>query len=118
MELDVLGTKYNVEYMGFTEDTAFEKKGISGYHSPYDSRIVICRMRSHPEFSGESETVIDHVEKACLRHEIVHAFLHESGLAYSAMRSEEAWPVNEEMVDWVALQAPKIFDAFKAAGCL
>ena len=36
-------------------------------------------------------------------HEIVHAFLHESGLS-----SNSEWAMNEEIADWIALQLPKI----------
>ena len=42
-------------------------------------------------------------EKKNLRHEIVHAFLFESGLAENS-----EWAYNEEMVDWIAKQGPKI----------
>lgn len=118
MELDILGTTYKVNCKSFTEDPLFKENGICGYHSPYDARIVICSMKTHPEYSQENEESIKNVERACLRHEIIHAFLHESGLAYSAMCSEESWAMNEEMVDWIALQAPKIFKTFKAADCL
>lgn len=41
-----------------------------------------------------------------LRHEIVHAFLEESGLG------GECDFVNEELVDWIAIQAPKMFRTF------
>ena len=44
---------------------------------------------------------------------MIHAFLHESGLAVNS-----DWAQNEEMVDWFALQAPKLFKAFKEAGAL
>ena len=48
-----------------------------------------------------------------LRHEIVHAFLYESGLDVSS-----EWARNEEIVDWIALQTPKLQKAFEEAGCL
>lgn len=47
-----------------------------------------------------------------MRHEVIHAFLFESGLAENSNISD-AWAVNEEMVDWLAIQAPKIFKAFQ-----
>ena len=47
------------------------------------------------------------------RHEIIHAFLFESGLAENSY-----WAQNEEMVDFFAIQAPKLFKAFKAADAL
>ena len=46
------------------------------------------------------------------RHEIIHAFLYESGLASSC-----DWAC-EEMVDWLAIQAPKLFKEFKTLDIL
>lgn len=43
-----------------------------------------------------------------VRHELIHAFLLESGLDANALTYDEAWPLNEEMVDWMALQLPKL----------
>src|SRR5574344_71253 len=47
-----------------------------------------------------------------LRHEIIHAFLYESGLEESSC-STDAWATNEEMVDWFAHQFPKICEVYK-----
>lgn len=47
------------------------------------------------------------------RHEIIHAFLFESGLAENSN-----WAQNEEMVDFFAIQFPKLLEAFKAADAL
>lgn len=55
-------------------------------------------------------------QKKVLRHEIVHAFLYESGLWHSSLESK-CWAKNEEMVDWIAIQEPKLNKAFKEAGC-
>lgn len=55
-------------------------------------------------------------QKQVLRHEIVHAFLYESGL-WSSSLSNNCWAKNEEMVDWIAIQEPKLHMAFKEAGC-
>lgn len=52
-----------------------------------------------------------------MRHEVIHAFLFESGLAENSNTSD-AWAVNEEMVDWLAIQAPKIFSTFKKMNIL
>ncbi|MFD1464645.1 hypothetical protein ACFQ4L_00875 [Lapidilactobacillus mulanensis] len=42
------------------------------------------------------------------RHELIHAFLCESGLAENS-----DWAQNEEVVDWIARQFPKLFETFK-----
>ena len=51
-----------------------------------------------------------------LRHEILHAFLHESGLWGCSLEST-SWAMNEEMVDWVAIQFPKILKVYRQLGC-
>ena len=56
--------------------------------------------------------------KKTLRHEIIHAFLNESGLSDSSNQFDGEWAKNEEMVDWFAIQAPKIFSAFKKMNIL
>lgn len=43
---------------------------------------------------------------------IIHAFLHESGLDVCS------WAHNEEMVDWLAIQFPKLYEAFLQADCI
>lgn len=60
---------------------------------------------------------MEHCKKQVLRHEIVHAFLYESGLDGSTWKTH-GWAVNEEMVDWIAIQFPKILKAFQECNCL
>ena len=56
-------------------------------------------------------------EKKILRHEIIHAFLFESGLAENSATSE-SWATNEEMVDFFAIQFPKILSIYEELQCL
>ena len=44
---------------------------------------------------------------AVLVHELVHAFLYESGLSINSL-SPSGWASNEEMTDWMAIQGPKL----------
>lgn len=52
-----------------------------------------------------------------MRHEIVHAYLYESGLAENSL-SVANWATNEEMVDWIARQFPKIKRTMETLNCL
>lgn len=52
---------------------------------------------------------MDIYEKRTIRHEIVHAILFESGLDHNA-----DWPRNEEIIDWIAIQFPKLLEIFKS----
>ena len=56
--------------------------------------------------------------KQTLRHEIIHAFLHESGLSDSTMQSPRGWAKNEEMIDWIAFQGPKIYEVWEEVGAI
>ena len=47
-----------------------------------------------------------------LRHEIIHAFMYESGLWCNSY-GVSSWAENEEMTDWFAIQSPKIFKVYK-----
>ena len=75
-------------------------------------------MNNDDDWKSESESHIRSRMKKILRHEIVHAFLHQSGLSENAGVYKSAWPGNEEMVDWFAIQGTKIYKAWKEAGAL
>ena len=53
------------------------------------------------------------VKRNIIRHELIHAFLYESGLDVNSK-----WGTDETLVDWIALQFPKMEKAFKEADCL
>ena len=80
--------------------------------NPAAREIVIENLKctdDPTDFNLEEQSVD---QKRVLRHEILHAFLFESGLADSS-NSADAWAVNEEMVDWFARQSPKIYKVYK-----
>lgn len=56
---------------------------------------------------------LESYKKKVLRHEITHAFLYESGLAECS-----DWATNEEIVDWIARQGLKLYEAWKQAECV
>lgn len=66
--------------------------------------ILIAEMNSDPN----SWKKLDIYKKRTIRHEIVHAILFESGLDHNT-----EWARNEEVVDWIAIQFPKLLDIFK-----
>lgn len=55
--------------------------------------------------------------KKVLRHEIIHAFLFESGL-HENINPDNVHCHDEQMVDWFAIQGPKIFKAWQEVGCI
>ena len=106
MKINVLGTDYEIlfeEKNKMIEGQKYPGDDYDGYIDFTTKRIYIADMKEH-----EWEEVNIHRIKT-IHHEIVHAFLYESGLDASA-----GWARNEEIVDWIALQAPKLFKAFES----
>lgn len=107
--VNVLGTEYTIETHKTSDDSYLKNNNFSGYCDEEEKLIVIADT-SEKEFFGElSEMVQKSYSNKTLRHELIHAFLNESGLSANAMASKAAWSKNEEMVDWLAIQLPKIF---------
>ena len=114
--VSILGTKYTVIFKSDEDvcaDTGAEPGGCGGYCSAASREIVIAKLdKSIDPESEKAET-----RKLNLRHEIVHAFLNESGLGYNS-KASDCWAKNEEMVDWIAIQGPKIWKAWQEAGAV
>ncbi len=111
-KISILGTKYTIKKKKFCDEPLFDKRNIDGYCDGRMKEIVYCDMTTHPDLLSEPEEYCKLCEKATLRHEIIHAFFDESGLMESSARFQQGWSQNEEMVDWFALQCPKIFKIF------
>ena len=108
MIVNVLGTEYTIEIKKYAEDEAFERRSIDGY----------CDMSTYKGWEHETKETISASEKKTLRHEIVHAFFDESGLGSNTFSVDGPWATNEEMVDWIAVQGPKIYKAWQEAGAV
>lgn len=116
--VNVLGTEYTIIVKKYDEDEVFARRTIDGYCDGLTKQIVVCDMSTYKGWAHEPPETIKEAQKGTLRHEIVHAFFCESGLADSGLCFEGSWAKNEEMVDWIALQGPKIYKAWQEAGAL
>lgn len=118
MNVSILGTEYKITVKKYQEYEAFEREHCNGFCDEMKHEIILCDMATYPNFEHESADFLDLVQKQVLRHEIVHAFLAESGLSECAAIYSGAWAKFEEMVDWIANQGPKIYAAWAAAGAI
>ena len=117
-KIDVLGTEYSIAMWVYDEKPIFKNKSIDGYCDSIAKEIAVCDMKTFPGFEDETVSYCNQLEKQILRHEIVHAFLNESGLQESGLQYSASWARNEEMIDWIALQFPKMLKAFKEVDAL
>lgn len=109
MKIDILGIEYKV--VQGSQTTFPELADGDGYTDTSTKTIVVDDMKSKMNEIGMKKNLEEH-KKTVIRHEVIHAFLFESGLAENSNTSD-AWAVNEEMVDWLAIQASKIFKVFQ-----
>lgn len=107
--VNILGTTYTIMEQSERDNKLLE--GCDGYCDYTTKEIVVER-----EIEGTLRDMEVYIRKV-LRHEIVHAFLLESGLA-ECSGDTECWAQNETMVDWFARQGPKIYTAWLEAGAL
>lgn len=110
--VDILGSEYKM-YLG-DGDTYPLLKEMDGYTDTSIKTIVVHNCATT---EPDSKQNLAEYRRSVMRHEIIHAFLHESGLGCNA-NGTECWSTNEEMVDWMAIQFPKILKAFREVNCL
>lgn len=111
----ILGTEYKIEIHSTNSD---KKLLTSDGYITYGAHVIVIEDMMDSAYDGYTTECIAQQWKSTLRHEIVHGFLRESGLGSGCGKFDRGWANNEEMVDWFALQGPKIMEAWKECGCL
>ena len=109
--INVMGTDIRVEFRKSADDKNLSH--ADGYFDHSTGLIVVLI----PEPDDNTVEDLERYQKRVLRHELMHAFLHESGLSINSA-GVDAWASNEEMVDRFAIQSPKIFRVFQKEGLL
>lgn len=97
MTVNILGTDY--EIITQTEEENPKLNGAYGLCEMYSHKIVLRDIKEEPNFYENLEAF----KRKVVRHEVVHAFFAESGL-----RNNSDYAENEELVDWIAIQFPKM----------
>lgn len=110
MKINILGEEWEIKFRKRKKDKMLETS--DGYCDRSMKMLVIAK-------DGEDSGFCDYEEyrKSVIRHEIIHAFLVESGLDGNWQHCDQ-FGHDETMVDWVAIQFPKLMKAFEATGCL
>lgn len=111
-KINILGEQWKIEFHDEEKDLYLKK--VDGYTDDSVRLIVINDMKY---IKLDSKKNLYAHKQEVLRHEIIHAFLCESGIGHNSHESEN-WGIDEEIVDWFAIQSPKIMAAFREAGCI
>lgn len=114
-KIDILGSIYTVYFVDkFPERLEEFEDNADGLCNRYNKEIFVKQCQDK-DITKEGK---ERCEKTTLRHELFHAYLSESGLSANASHCYTSWAENEEMVEWFAIQAPKIFKTFQEVGCI
>lgn len=109
MKVNILGTEYTITECSEKENSLLEN--MDGYCDKTTKEIVI---KAKPDDCNLGDFEV--YRKKVMRHEIIHAFLFESGLHENFEHTQ--YGHNETMIDWVAVQYLKMLEAFKQVGCI
>lgn len=108
--VNVLGTDYSVILANEREEPRL--CNMDGFCDDSAKEIYVDDM-SKASKSPDSKKDLKAYRNKVMRHELTHAMLSESGL-----QSESAWAMNEEIVDWIAIQGPKLLKLWESTKCL
>ena len=108
MKVNVLGTEYTVEYVEKYPEYLSEFDETADALCNSHNRAIYVKLNNDKTEQGKKR-----LYNKNLRHEIIHAFLYESGLSATTYGHMGAWAENEEIVDWFAIQSPKIIKLFQ-----
>lgn len=101
--ISVLGTVYAIVLEEFGD------RDIDGY-CDYTTKEIHIRSDNENDLGN-----FERLQRKQLRHEIVHAFLSESGLQANFQHCNQ-YGHDETMIDWIAIQWHKINAVFEQLG--
>lgn len=104
---NILGTEWEIKFGSEHEYPALED--VDGYADSSTKTIVVDDMKKS-EGNPRAKGNLGEYQKSVVRHEIIHAFMEESGLSSNFEHKEIG--IEETTVDWFAIQSPKIFKVF------
>ena len=99
-KISILGTEYKIYQIPSDRNPKLENN--YAFCEQYAKKIVISDFKEEQGNKMSVENFVE-FEKQVIRHEIIHAYFGESGL-----RNNSDYAENEELVDWIAIQLPKI----------
>lgn len=103
LTVNILGTDYRI----------VEKplEGCDGYCDSTTKEIAVTTKKDSHDMGD-----FENYRKKTFRHEVIHAYHYESGLAENLENKQYGF--SETLVDWFAYQSPKIFKTFEELGIL
>jgi len=108
LKINILGTDYEIRKASEKEYPKLSVMNANGLAELYSKELII-NAEMNPN-SGQEFANFKGFENKVVRHEIIHAFFRESGLV--------DYTTDEDLVNWIALQFPKMLKVFREADCI
>lgn len=103
MKINVLGTEYEIIENAKRKDYQ-QLDELDGFTDFSIKKIIIAEQEKDNDIVKD----LEYITKKVTRHEIVHAFMYESGLDCNSDYAR-----NEELIDWIAIQFEKMLEVFE-----
>lgn len=103
-KINILGTEYEI-----AEDSGLCRTDFDGICKNYVKSVQTRELENMLDQDSTEREKRVRLEEV-LRHELVHAFFFESGL--------NEYSEDEQLVNWIAIQFPKMLKAFQEADCI
>ena len=105
MKANILGTTYKIKRKNLKD------ADVDGWFDG-TSKTIVIRKDNYNNVGN-----FEYLMKKQLRHEIIHAFLYESGLDCNFEHLQQ-FGHEETMVDWIAIQFTKIYEVYREVGAI
>lgn len=106
-KVTIMGSKWTIKFKKLEEDN--DLQGCDGY-CDYSINSIVIKKQEKKQYSVDD---LENEMRKTLRHELIHAYLHESGLS-SCIPAQSGH--NELYIDWFANKYPQIENTFKELG--
>lgn len=107
-KISVLGTEYRL--LKGSVEAYPNLKEANAYTDLYSKKIILDEKFGTKE-DGFKSSNPESAKRKLYRHEVIHAFISESGFGYNLSEDDE-----ESLVNWIAEQFPKMKTVFDAMG--
>ena len=99
-KVNIFGTEYKITLKELKDSD------VDGF-TDYTEKAIVIRSDNYNKVGN-----FEWLQKKQLRHELIHAFMAESGLQANWEHIQK-FGHDETTVDWIAIQSPKMFKIFQ-----
>lgn len=112
ISVNILGTEYTLHICPDSKDKRFEQLNCDGFCDYSTKELFVSNFTDNLINREISVSNPRYIIQNAIRHEMVHAFLFESGLGSDW--EHKTFGQEETTVDWIAKQLEKMHEAYQS----